>query len=222
MIGQSKHDAALSDSRAGKRKRTGCLGALVKVAAILAFGLLVSSALFVFLTPWAFFLGGTFHISPGWKGFGTLHAKSGDYAVYVQFWPVFRRNPNMRPMSQLGGMGYLCSPRGERFRMKLSGDMPPNLPMNTDGEAISLGIHYWPIFTGGFITDHRPSISLRGHWKNPNIEMDDNSSIYRAFEPDGSVRKKTDPNLPYKGEVVPVTLRPGTKSDFEAACKVGK
>jgi len=222
MIGQPKHAAALSDSRAGARRRAGCLGTLVKLAAILAFGLLASGVVFVILSPWAFFLGGTFHLVPGWKGWGTLHAKSGDYAVYVQFWPSFRRNPNMRPTSQLRGTGYLCSPRGERFRMKVSGDMPPSLPMKTDGETISLGMDYWPTFSGSFITDHRPAFSLRGHWKNPNIEMDDNGTISLAFEPDGSVRRRSGANLPYKGEVVPVTLRPGTESDFDAACKAGK
>jgi hypothetical protein len=48
--------------------------------------------------------------------------------------------------------------------------------------------------------------------------MDDQSSIQRAFEPDGTVYRGTGKNHPYKGEIVPVTLQPGSYSDFKAAC----
>ena len=92
----------------------------------------------------------------------------------------------------------------------------PNL--STDGEKIHLYMHNWP-WNGGFITDHRPSLELKGHWLNPNLVMDDDASIQRAFQADGSVYQGHDANHPYNGEVVPVTFYPGTYSDFEAACK---
>jgi hypothetical protein len=69
-----------------------------------------------------------------------------------------------------------------------------------------------------FGADARPSLELRGHWQNPNLVMDDNGSISRAFEPDGRVYQGHDRNRPYKAEIVPVTLTGGTSSQFEAAC----
>ncbi|MGH9493957.1 MAG: hypothetical protein ACRD3B_03085 [Candidatus Sulfotelmatobacter sp.] len=167
--------------------------------------------------PWGFYLGGRFHILPYWQGFGTLQAKSGRYVVFVRFEPK-PSGTHVYPGPTVGGRAYLCSPRGEEFRMHLGGGMPRGIGTNTNGEKISLYMYTWGAF-GSFTTDHRPSIELRGQWKNPNIVMDDHSSIYRAFNPDGTVDRSHNPNKPYEGEVVHVTLTPGSYSDFEAACK---
>jgi len=171
--------------------------------------------------PWGFYMGGKFHIIPYWQGWGTLHARSGDYILYVGFEPS-PRGSRMFPASNLTGNGYLCTPRGERFRMNLGGSMRAHLNLSTDGEAISLYMNNWPVLTGQFMTNHRPSLKLRGHWQNPNLVMDDESSIFREFLPDGRVYQGHDPNHAYLGEVVPVTLKQGSYSEFEAACKMRK
>ena len=202
-----------------RRRRRGCLGCLGQAAVVLFLGYLLSLAITAVFMPWGFYLGGSFHIIPQWQGWGVLHARSGNYTLWVEFEPSFRRRSRILPSSNLTGRGYLCTPKGERFRMKLGGSMRRNLPLSTDGETISLYMNNWPALTGGFIADHRPSLEVRGYWKNPNLEMDDDSSIYRAFEPDGSVYRRHDPNRPYKGEVVPVTIRPGAYSEFETACR---
>jgi hypothetical protein len=49
--------------------------------------------------------------------------------------------------------------------------------------------------------------------------MDDYSSIQRNFEPDGTVYRGGGKERPYMGEIVPVTIQPGSYSDFEAACQ---
>lgn len=103
--------------------------------------------------------------------------------------------------------------------MNLGGGMRRGLGLNTDGEKISLGMYYRPLVFWNFTTDHRPGIELRGQWHNPNLVMDDHSSIQRAFNSDGSVYHGGQPERPYMGEIVPVTLVPGSYSDFEAACK---
>jgi hypothetical protein len=94
--------------------------------------------------------------------------------------------------------------------------MRKHLNLSTDGEAIRLGMSYRPL--GSFSPEARPSLELRGHWQNPNMVMDDNGSISRAFEPDGSVYRGHDSNRPYPGEIVPVTLKEGVTSEFESAC----
>ncbi len=222
MTFRSENEAALGRGGGVPRQRRGCLGCFATVVATLVFGLLVVMGLTAVLTPWAFYLGGSFHIIPSWQGWGTLHAKSGDYSVFVRFGPALRTSSRLYPASRLKGIGYLCTPRGDRFRMNLTGSMRLHLPVHTDGEAITLGMDNWPALTGGFLTHHRPSIGLVGHWKNPNLLMDDQSSLYRAFFEDGGVIEKIPPNRPWNGPVVPVTIKPGTYDEFEAACRVGR
>jgi hypothetical protein len=186
----------------------------VLVLALVGVAMLVVTAVF---SPWGFYLGGSFHIIPYWQGLGTLEAKSGKYVVFVRFEPK-PSGSRIYPGPSVGGVAYLCSPRGEQFRMKLGGGMRRGIGRDTDGEKISLYMYTWGAF-GNFTADHRPSIELRGQWKNPDIEMDDHGSIHRAFNPDGTVDHGPSPNKPYEGEIVPVRLTPGSYSDFEVACK---
>jgi hypothetical protein len=99
----------------------------------------------------------------------------------------------------------------------LIGNMRKHLNLSTDGEAIRLGMSYRP-YGSFFSGDARPGLELRGHWQNPNLVMDDNGSISRAFQPDGRVYRGDERNRPYAAEVVPVTLKEGTSAEFEAAC----
>jgi len=202
---------------APRRPRVGCLGCLPRLVLLLAFGCLLVLAITAVFAPWGFYLGGKFHIIPYWQGWGTLAAKGGKYIVFVRFEPT-PNGSKVMPHPSVKGTGYLCTPRGEIFRMHLGGGMRRGIGTNTDGEKIDLYMDYWPIFSGGFMTHHRPSLELRGKWQNPNIVMDDHGSIFRAFNSDGTV----DPghsNKPYPGDITPVTLVPGSYSDFERECK---
>jgi hypothetical protein len=126
-----------------------------------------------------------------------------------------------RRSSDLRGVAHLCTPRGERFRLNLIGNMRKHLNLSTDGEAIRLGMSYVR-FGSSFSGDSRPSLELRGHWQNPNLVMDDNGSISRAFQPDGRVYEGHDRNRPYAQEVVQVRLHQGSSSEFEAACAAAR
>jgi hypothetical protein len=204
--------------RPRSKSRFGCLGCLVPCAVILTLGGVLLVAIIAAFAPWGFYLGGHFHWLPQWQGVGTMHAKSGKYVVYVYFYPTASRQ-RIVPESAVKGQGYLCSPRHEIFRMTLGGSMRRGLNLNTDGEKIGLYMHYRPVFTFSQAYDHRPRLELRGRWQNPNLVMDDHSSIQRAFEPDGTVYHGGGKERPYLGAIVPVTLQPGTYSDFKAACQ---
>jgi len=221
MINRSENEAAISGTRP-RHRGCGCLGCLGQSAIALLFGCLLILALTAIFMPWGFYLGGSFHIIPYWQGWGTLHAQSGDYPLFVRFEPTLRGRSKFYPSSRMKGVAYLCTPKGERFRMNLHGTMRAYLNVSTDGEAISLNMLNWPLLTGGFLTDHHPSIEVRGHWKNPNLEMDDHGSLFRAFDKDGSAYRGRDPYRPYNGQVVPVTLKPGSSSDFDAACMLAR
>lgn len=211
-------DRTFSQSAARKR-RTGCLGCLWQVSLTLV----VAAVLLIVLTgvfyPWAFYLGGKFHIMPMWYGWGTAHAKSGDYVVWVQFEPT-PRGSKMYLGTNLTGQATVCTPHGERLRMHLGGSMRKHLNVSTDGEPISLYMFYWPIGYGSFIADHRPSLEFRGSWRNPNLVADDDGSIARSFNADGSVYRAHDENRPYMQEVVPITFVNGPHSEFNRACSV--
>jgi hypothetical protein len=188
---------------------------------VLVLGVILITALTGIFYPWAFYLGGKFHLLPYWQGWGRAHAMSGDYVVFVRFEPT-TRGSRMYAASNLTGIGFLCTPRGEKFRMNLGGGMRKNLNLSTDGEAIHLYMYYRPAWSGLFAGDRRPRLDFRGHWQNPDLLMDDDSSIFRAFLPDGTVYRRHDPNHPYKGEVVPITFRQGPYSEFEQACTAAR
>ncbi len=202
---------------AARKARKGCLGCFGQVLLVLLLGAIFLTAGTAVFYPWAFYLGGKFHIVPMWQGWGRLHGKGGDYLVWVQFQPT-PRGSRMYLVSNLTGNAYLCTPRGERLPMHLGGGMRKHLNLNTDGESIGLYMNYWPLGYGGFISDRRPSIEFRGHWKNPTIVMDDHGSIANAFEPDGTVYRGHDPNRPYSTQGVPITFVAGSRSEFDRAC----
>ena len=109
----------------------------------------------------------------------------------------------------------------KQFRLNLGGSMRPHLNLSTDGEASDLYMGNWPWLYGSFMTERRPSLNLRGHWRNLNLVMDDTGSLSRAFLADGRVYLGHDTNHPYNGEIVPITLVNGSYSEFERACKAG-
>ena len=202
---------------ARRRPRTGCFGCFFQLLLILAFGVVLVVLITAVFAPWGFYLGGSFHVIPYWQGWGTVPTKSGKYVLFVRFEPT-PNGSKVMPHPSVKGVGYLCSPRGEILYMHLGGGMRRGIGTNTDGEKISLYMDHWPRFFGGFTNDHRPMIELRGQWKNPDIIMDDHGSFFRAFNPDGTVDRGHS-QKPYPGDITPVTLIPGSYSDFESACK---
>ena len=201
--------------------RLGCLGCLPRLLLGLFAGLILVGLITAVFAPWGFFMGGKFNLFAYWQGWGTLNSKTGKYVVYVRFFPT-TSSSRLSPHPSVRGVGYLCSPRGQLFSMHLSGGMRRGIGTNTDGEKIDLGMDYWPVFWGNFATDHRPSVGIRGQWRNPTIIGDDHGSISRAFEPDGTVNRGHGGSRPYPGDITPVTLMPGSYSDFAAACKASR
>jgi hypothetical protein len=85
------------------KSRHGCLGSLAKLVLIFALGAVLVLAITAAFKPWGFFLGGKFHIIPSWQGWGTLHAKSGNYILLVDL----NTNIKGRRASDLKGVAYL-------------------------------------------------------------------------------------------------------------------
>jgi hypothetical protein len=201
------------------KTRTGCFGCFWQTVVVLVLGgILVIAGMGIFY-PWAFYLGGKFHILPYWSGLGTAHARSGAYLVWIQIQPT-PRNSKMFLETNLRGIAYVCTPRGESIRMKLGGGMRKHLNLSTDGEAIHLYMNYSP-WNRQFITDRRPRLEFRGIWRNPNLAMDDHGSIERAFQSDGTVYRGPEANRPYDTEAVPITFAQKSYGEFKRACSAG-
>jgi hypothetical protein len=203
------------------QSKMGCLTRLVLV--LIVVGAVMAGATYLF-SPWAFYMGGPFHWLPWWSGVGRMHSDSGggDYAIYVWFWPDHGK---FRQLAYVQGRAMVCTPRGERFNLTLGGDFvkPDGVWRLRDLNGTKVSLYMFNrtakhIFGGA---SPRPELKLQGRWQNPDLVLDDDSSIQRNFDHNASLRTSLT-GVPYKGEVSTVTLREGGKNDFDAACAAVK
>jgi hypothetical protein len=142
---------------------------------------------------------------------------AGDYFLYVEISPVTRRTNYIYAHTNVKGNGHLCTPKGERFSLRLDGEMPPHIYLNTMGQPIRLGMDNWrAILPAG--RESRPSFSVWGRWGKAEIAADDRKTLSHAFFPDGKLRPPGSHFLSYETEDIQVTLREGTYSEWESAC----
>jgi hypothetical protein len=182
--------------------------------------LLLSTVLggfYFFAYRWSFYLGGNFHILPMWQGVGKAHARSGEYVLYVLIYPE-TRNLKTYLHTNLTGTANVCTSRGEDIFLVLGGGMRRNLSVSTDGEEIGLYVHRRS-WSGGSPQAAPPRLEFQGHWRNPNLVMDDQGTIAKAFLPDGTVAPDRNHNHSNAPEVVPITFSAGSVSDYRSACK---
>jgi hypothetical protein len=151
------------------------------------------------ITPWAFHMGGRF--TPlYWSGTGTLVAKTGAYPLYVLFYPADGSN-------RLNGWGSLCISQDATIPLDLHGDVGKAW-WSLDEASLAIGLSEPLSARESILAGYRGGgISLTGQWHGPELVL--LSSGYmssRAF--------RSGVNF----EDASVTLRPGRKSDFKAAC----
>jgi hypothetical protein len=165
------------------------------------------------VAPWGFFMGGRFHIYPQWTGWGKLHSNiAGDYVLYVTISPSTGGRGG-RGGPRVKGNAVLCTPRGERYKLRVGGDFQKNTGTDLQGRTAYIYAHNYSKLTG----HNDPQLEFRGKWNNPDLVLDDQGSINRAFDPGGTLVKNSHMR-PYVQEVVPLTLHEGSRADFDAAC----
>ncbi len=120
--------------------------------------------------------------------------------------------------TNLSGIAYLCTPKGERYRLSLGGSMPRHLPLDTLGQPIHLYMSNAPGWKTQFLTDRRPYLDFYGKWGDRQLVLDDHKALSSAFLTDGALYKAHDPNHPAGKEIAHVTLQEGSYDEFEAAC----
>lgn len=202
-------------SRVPGRPRRRLTGA--KQWIVLLFILILVGAIYVGMYPWAFFMGGNFHPLGYWTGWGRMHSKTaGDYFLYVTFSPVTYGH-EMFPAWDVKGTGNLCTPKGERFSLRVGGSMPRKFYVNSMGQPISLWAENWrATLPVGAVK--KPSFRFWGHWGEGEIVGDDHKTLSNAFLPDGTLRPDGSRIAPAEIEDVQITLREGSYSEWKAAC----
>jgi hypothetical protein len=199
------------------RKRRSCLGSCFgSLLSFFVIGLILSSLILALFAPWGYFLGGNFHPIPVWRGWGKLQEPSGDYLVYVSMFPT---TPGRVTGPAVTGIAYICTPRGEQFRLSLVGLFTTkNLGLDSNNQFMHIHMYYRPLFFGAFTTERRPRLDLYGNWRNPNLVMEDRGTLASAFLPNGSAYQGPEQNQPPAGPNLPITLTPGSLSEFRTAC----
>jgi hypothetical protein len=187
---------------------------------IVAIGIALIFVINAAFTPWGFFMGGRFHLLPRWQGWGRMHSNTagGDYVLYLSISPKTGRGLGL---SNVAGNGLLCTPRGEKFSLSMSGDFDKSIGIDTDGKIASFYL-YSRSQANRVSAKARPGLELRGRWVNPDLMLDDHGSIANNFESDARLFPSNLPGHPAMGEVVAVTLHEGRKNEFEDACAAVK
>ena len=196
-----------------RRVRLGCLGSLVVMVVVGAGVFVVTNALFA---PWAFFMGGRFHVLPQWQGWGRMHsnAAGGDYMLYVRMTPTPSPPPYIS--TSVKGDAMLCTPKGERYHLLLGGGMARHLPLNTVGQPIHLYMHRRVGLLG--VGGGRPRLDLRGVWIDGGIAMEDDGTLAREFGPDGSLLEKNAGDAANPAEKVAVTFTEASPLELWPRC----
>jgi hypothetical protein len=168
------------------------MGCITSSLLLLLVGAVIIIAMQGLFYPWSFYLGGHFHWLPMWSGIGTMHTPAGDYVLHFTIEPSggsrLYNLPNFR------GNGFLCTPRGERYRLKLFAGMNEKTGIDTNGKAMRMELRYRPwywSFSGNRKLE-QPRLAFRGKWQNPDLVMDDGGTLLGAFNADGTLK-----NAPY-------------------------
>jgi hypothetical protein len=216
-IGNPTPNTPPTDNPTPTKPGRGCLlGIIVAIVAALVFGFGITAI----SSPWGFFMGGHFRLYPQWQGWGRLHSSTaGDFVLFVRLVPG-RSARHGGP--QVAGNAVLCTPRGEKYDLNVSGEFENHFGLDFQGRKVWLGMSSSSFVARNFGGDRRPKLHLQGKWDNPNLVMDDWGSLSQAFERDGSLYTGNLKNLPKSRETVPITLSEGSKADFEQACRAVK
>lgn len=147
------------------RQRGGTWWRLLFVLLLAVGSLFVGAAAFA---PWIYYTGGHFHPLPFWQGWGKLQTQDGDYWLYVRMAP--RPSKGLYLTTWVSGNAILCTPRGERVPMRLSGSMAKRLPLDVTGQWINWSVYYRPTFWSFTGAPEVPEIALKGVWGKGGIQ----------------------------------------------------
>ena len=202
----------MNEDRPRARKRgIGCLPGLALIALASVVGFILIELAF---QPWIFVVGGRVRLWPVWEGDGVVQTPIGPYRIHVWFSPT-PSGSRILPSTSVRGSGYVCTPLGEKYSLRVTGGAPGRIWKDMDGHAFRLSAYHRPI--SWFNNDRRPRLSFSGQWVGPNLVMSDDGSIAHAFLPNGTLSADTSTWHPKTG-ALPITLTETTSWFGGADC----
>lgn len=200
-----------------RKKGLGCLPTLVL---LLLLGAILVMAIDLVFDPWIYVVGGRVRLLPMWQGVGVVQTPSGPYTIYVLFSPSPSRS-RVLPSTSIRGSGYVCTPLGTRYSLRVTGGASGRIWKDMDGHAFHIYARRQRIFSF-FASDFRPLLSFSGQWVGPNLVMSDDGSIAHVFNADGTLKPVGSDWHPKTG-ALPITLTETQWWPFGADCpKAGR
>jgi hypothetical protein len=181
------------------------LGCLPRLALYLVLGFILIMALDLAFEPWIYVVGGRIRLFPVWVGSGVAQSPGGPYTIYLWFSPAPSGSRSL-PSAGIEGGGWICTPQGRRYSLRVSGGAPGRIWNDMDGHRFLIGAVHRPFAWQYNREDRRPRLSLSGQWVGPNLVMNDEGSITRAFHPDGTLKSYRDSLQPGTA-VLPIVLQ---------------
>jgi hypothetical protein len=160
---------------------------LPQILLALLLGVFVVIAIDAVLYPWIYIVGGKLRPWPVWQGTGIVETPAGPYRIALWFSPK-PGGSRILPSTGVLGSGYVCTPRGERYSLRVTGGASGNIWRDMDGHEFHLSAYHRPVFWN--FSDSktwRPRLSFSGRWVGPNLVMSDEGSIANAFLADGTL-----------------------------------
>lgn len=168
------------------RRGLGCLPGLL---ILLVLGPLLVTAIDLAFAPWIYTVGGRHRLLPAWAGVGVAQSASGPYTIHIWFSPS-PSGSRILPSTSVTGSGYVCTPSGKRYTLRVTGGSSERIWNNMDGHAFSFSAYHRPVFAS-LTGDRRPRLFFSGEWVGANLRMTDEGSIAQAFLADGSLSSAT-------------------------------
>src|SRR5947209_15994060 len=156
-------------------RRRGCLSGMVVLLLLALVGMAVIETV---IGPWILTVGGRQRLLPVWEGIGDVQGPGGTYRLYLWFAPS-TSGQRILPEAAVQGYSVLCTPRGERFSLKLYGGAPGHLWLRmAEGHDFNLRVFRRPRFavsTSQMVAP--PRSQFAGHWRGADLVMNDNGSF---------------------------------------------
>jgi hypothetical protein len=183
-----------------RRRGIGCLPGLL---ILLLLGPLLVATVDLIFAPWIYAVGGRTRLLPVWAGVGIAQTSSGPYTLRIWFSPT-PSGSRILPSTSILGSGYVCTPTGKRYTLRVTGGASGQIWKDMDRHAFHLSAYHRPIFAG-LTGDRRPKLNFSGQWVGPDLQMNDEGSIAQAFLADGTL--STEPRgLHAKENAIPITF----------------
>jgi hypothetical protein len=182
------------------RRRIGCLPGLLIMVVLGPFLIIAIDLAFA---PWIYTVGNRTRLFPVWAGAGVAQTPTGPYKITVWFSPR-PSGSRILPSTSILGSGYVCTPSGKRYTLRVTGGASGRVWKDMDGHTFYLSAYHRPIFYN-LTGDRRPRLSFSGSWVGPNLQMNDEGSIAQAFQPDGNLTAESSVWHP-KVNSVPITF----------------